>query len=270
MRQWVLISILLAVASLSVAAQKVDTLYSNLKNPSSFIVVNDAIYVVESGNHRVLKLDLNGRLIEKYGNRGGGNYQFDNPVSIASSTGLKIFVSDLGNNRIQVFDKRWQYLSSITGNEKFQTSDRIEPSYLGVNKLSEIIFYDAKSKSLGKYDEDGAYLDRIPLPSDIKSIDAIQLSGDKIFILDKRSALIHRISGNGFYETFYPANKTNGFYYLNKLLFLAENGSIQRIEAQKKTSIIDLGKDKIIRSFKVIDNLVYILTSDQLVRLPLK
>jgi hypothetical protein len=251
MRQWGIISILLAVASLSAVAQKVDTLYTDLKNPTSFIVVNDAIYILESGNHRVLKLDLNGRLIEKYGNRGGGNYQFDNPVSIASSTGLKIFVSDLGNNRIQVFDKRWQYLSSITGNEKFQTSDRIEPSYLGVNKLSEIIFYDAKSKSLGKYDEDGAYLDRIPLPSDIKSVDGIQLSGDKIFMLDKRSGLIHRLSGNGFYESFYPAEKTDSFFYINEVLFIAQNGSIKRLNRQEKVSFIDFGKKSKIQKQKL-------------------
>lgn len=270
MRRRALISIFLAVTSLSAVAQKVDTLYTNLKNPSSFIIVNDAIYILESGNHRVLKLDLNGNLIEKYGNRGGGNYQFDNPISIASSNGLKIFVSDPGNNRIQVFDKRWQYLSSIAGNEKFQSENEITPTYLAVNKLGEIVFYDAKSKSLAKYDEDGAYLDRIPIPSDIKSVSGIQLSGDKVFVLDKKSGLVHRLSGNGFYETFYPAKYANGFYSLDGLLFFAQKGSIDQIDAQKKTNIIDLGKETTIRSFKVVDKLVYILTLDQLVRLPLK
>ncbi len=192
---------------------KVDTLYSGLKNPTSFLLANNAIYIVEQGNHRILKLDLNGNLIEKYGNRGSGNYQFDSPTDIASSTGLKIFVSDPGNNRIQVFDKRWQYLSSIKGNDKFRTRDEISPEYIGVNKQGEIFFYDSRSKSIGKYDEDGAYLDQIPIPSDIKEVSGLQTSESKIFILDKKSELIHRLSENGFYETYYDLRGATVFEF---------------------------------------------------------
>jgi hypothetical protein len=267
MKDFVLIAIFLAIGTLSLTAQRVDTLYSDLKDPASFVLVNDAIYILESGNHRVLKLDLNGNLIDKYGNRGGSNYQFDRPKSISSSTGLKIYISDLGNNRIQVFDKRWQFLSSITGNEKFQSRDKIEPTYLAVNKLGEIFFYDLKSKSLLKYNEDGAYLDATRLPLEIKSIDDIQLSDDKIFILDKRSGLIHRLSGNGFYESFYLAEKTDVFYSVGDEIYLVEDGILKSKSKQRSRNLSNLSAFKRVNKLLVINNEVFILTDNSLLKI---
>ncbi|MEP5944607.1 MAG: hypothetical protein ABJ356_08615, partial [Balneola sp.] len=177
-----LIAIFSVLIANSAFAQQpsVDTLYTGLKKATSFTFGNDAIYIVEAGAHRVLKLGFDGKLIEKYGKRGSGNYQFDNPLDIATTNGLKLFVSDSGNNRIQVFDKRWQYLSSIKAKEQFQTRSEITPMFLGVNKFGEVIFYNESSGSLGKYNEDGAMLDQIPLPSEVISVDGIQISGDKV------------------------------------------------------------------------------------------
>lgn len=255
-----------------VSAQKsiVDTLYTGLNKASSFIVANEAIYIVEQGNHRVLKLDLDGKLVDRYGNRGSSNYQFDNPVAIASSTGLKIFISDPGNNRIQVFDKRWQYLSSIMGNEKFQTKKRISPSHLGVNKLGEIIFYDSQTRSLGKYDENGTYLYQIPLPSEIKDVSGLQLSNSKIFLLDKKSELIHQLSENGFYESFYPAANSNAFYYKEDALYLAQDGVISSYKREQVKNLAEWRGGSSIQKFKVLEDEIYILTSDVLVKIWIK
>lgn len=263
-----LIALMLFLLSKAEAQEfKVDTLYSGLKNPTSLLIANDAIYIVEQGNHRILKLDLSGNLIEKFGNRGSGNYQFDSPTDIASSTGLKIFVSDPGNNRIQVFDKRWQYLSSIKGNDKFRTRDEISPEYIGVNKLGEIFFYDKRSKSLGKYDEDGAYLDQIPIPSDIKDVSGLQISDSKIFILDKKSELIHRLSENGFYESFYKAKRTDSFFYRKNEIYGVKNNAIEKQGPLTKKLIFSFEKKSEVNDLYVDENKFYILTSHALIRI---
>lgn len=265
-----LIALMLFLLSKAEAQEfKVDTLYSGLKNPISFLIANDAIYIVEQGNHRILKLDLNGNLIDKFGNRGSGNYQFDSPTDIASSTGLKIFISDPGNNRIQVFDKRWQYLSSIKGNDKFRTRDEISPEYIGVNKLGEIFFYDKRSKSLGKYDEDGAYLDQIPIPSDIKDVSGLQISNSKIFILDRKSELIHRLSENGFYETFYPAKRGNTFYYKDEIVYLIQDFSLKSYGKGQVKNLYDFKSETLITKILVIDNDIFILTINSLLKISL-
>lgn len=263
-----LIALMLFLLSTVEAQQfKVDTLYSGLKNPTSFLLANNAIYIVEQGNHRILKLYLNGNLIEKYGNRGSGNYQFDSPTDIASSTGLKIFVSDPGNNRIQVFDKRWQYLSSIKGNDKFRTRDEISPEYIGVNKQGEIFFYDSRSKSIGKYDEDGAYLDHIPIPSDIKDVSGLQIIDGSIFILDTKSELVHKISANGFYESFYEAKGSVSFFYRDNEMYLAKNKILEKQGPLTKKTILSFEKRSEINDIYVVENKIYILSSHALIRI---
>lgn len=265
-----LIALMLFLLSTVEAQQfKVDTLYSGLKNPTSLLIANDAIYVVEQGNHRVLKLDLNGNLIEKYGNRGSGNYQFDSPTDIASSTGLKIFISDSGNNRIQVFDKRWQYLSSIKANNQFESGSEITPSHLGVNKFGEVIFYNETTKALGKYNEDGAYLDQIPIPSDIKDVSGLQVSDSKIFILDKKSELIHRLSENAFYETFYSAMRGYTFYYQDEIVYLIQGSSLKSYGKGQIKNLYDFKSETLVTKILVIDDEIFILTSNSLLKISL-
>lgn len=245
----------------------VDTLYSGLKKATSFTFGNDAIYIVEAGAHRVLKLGMDGKLIERYGKRGSGNYQFDNPVDIATTNGLKLFVSDKGNNRIQVFDKRWQYLSSISGNDRFQTRSELRPTFLGVNKLGDIYFYDERSRTLGKYNEDGAILDQVSLPAEVKQVSGIQLVDGSIFILDKKSELIHRISENGFYESFYKAENGKAFYYLNGSFFLSSNDVIYEFDRQNAEKLLKLDDGNKIKDLLVIEDEIYILTENFLLKI---
>jgi len=264
-----LIAIFSVLIANSTYAQQasVDTLYTGLKKATSFLIANEAIYIVEQGNHRILKLNLDGKLIEKHGNRGSGNYQFDNPVDIASSTGLKIFVSDAGNNRIQVFDKRWQYLSSITGNEKFRTRNEISPEFIGVNKLGEIFFSDQRTKSLGKYDEDGAYLDQIPIPSAIKSVSGLQISGSKVFLLDTKSELIHRLSENGFYESFYKAEKGTAFYSNEDEIYIGQSHFLKIASKDGVKNLYKFKPESDVKKILVIGNEVYILVDNYLLKL---
>ncbi|MEP0006497.1 MAG: hypothetical protein ABJ387_04050 [Balneola sp.] len=266
-----LIAIFSVLIANSAFAQQpsVDTLYTGLKKATSFTFGNDAIYIVEAGAHRVLKLGFDGKLIEKYGKRGSGNYQFDNPLDIATTNGLKLFVSDSGNNRIQVFDKRWQYLSSIKAKEQFQTRSEITPMFLGVNKFGEVIFYNESSGSLGKYNEDGAMLDQIPLPSEVISVDGIQISGDKVFILDRKSGFIHRLSGNGFYETFYPAKRGNTFYYKDEIVYLIQGYSLKSYAKGQIRNLYDFKSETLVTKIMVIDDDIFILTSNSLLKISL-
>ena len=266
-RLWIIAFSVLILSAVDARQFKPDTLYSDLKKATSFLIANEAIYIVEQGNHRVLKLDLDGNLLEKYGNRGSTNYQFDTPRDIASSTGLKIFVSDPGNNRIQVFDKRWQYLSSIKGNDKFRTRDEISPELIAVNRLSEIFFYDTKSKSLGKYDEDGAYLDQIPLQSEVKNVSGFQLSESKIFLLDKKSGLIHRLSENGFYETYYEAKGVSSFFHRDGVFYLTVNDSVVIQNRQNFETVVKLGEGTNIQKTVEGEEIIYILTADELIKI---
>ena len=65
------------------------------------------------GNARVAKFDKNGKFIKSWGATGAGQGQFNVPASIAVDAKGLVYVADMGNNRIQVFDNDGTFKSEI-------------------------------------------------------------------------------------------------------------------------------------------------------------
>jgi DNA-binding beta-propeller fold protein YncE len=61
---------------------------------------DDNLYVVEYGAGRVTRVDLNGRLLGRYGTIGSGLGQFATPWGIAVDSQKRIYVADTGNRRV--------------------------------------------------------------------------------------------------------------------------------------------------------------------------
>ena len=61
---------------------------------------DDTLYAVEYGACRVTRLDLDGRLLGRYGSTGSGLGQFATPWGIAVDSDNKIYVADTGNRRV--------------------------------------------------------------------------------------------------------------------------------------------------------------------------
>jgi DNA-binding beta-propeller fold protein YncE len=79
-------------------------------DPQGNMFVTDAY-----ANARVVKLDKTGRFIKTWGSRGSEAGQFDMPMSVASNAQGDVYVADLGNKRIQIFDNDGNFKSQITG-----------------------------------------------------------------------------------------------------------------------------------------------------------
>src|ERR1700694_2558125 len=65
-------------------------------------------------NARIVKLDKFGKFIKAWGLKGAGQGQFDMPNSIAVDSHGDVYVADLGNKRIQVFDNDGNFKSQFT------------------------------------------------------------------------------------------------------------------------------------------------------------
>ena len=61
------------------------------------------ILVGDQGNERIQKFDSNGKFITKWGSLGSGNGQFNDAKGIAVDSAGRVYVTDKGNNNIQVF-----------------------------------------------------------------------------------------------------------------------------------------------------------------------
>jgi len=72
------------------------------------------IYVCDSPRHMVIVLDKNGRVLSRFGKRGGGagEGEFRFPTQIVA-VGDEIVVLDSGNGRLQVLDDRGRFRRSI-------------------------------------------------------------------------------------------------------------------------------------------------------------
>ncbi len=211
--------------------EKSEIIYSGLDNATSIYATQDHIFVVESGKHRILKLDHNGKLIESLGGLGSGDYQFDTPIDVDATNGLKIYVSDYGNNRIQIFDRRFQYLGSITGESAFQNR-RIKPTQLIVNDFRELFVYDEASKTIIKFDENGNLIDQFNLDSLIPF--ELKIDNEQIVLTDRTNRMTTLMSQNGLLGESFPLHtgfpEIVDFAEMETMTLLLFDGRLERAE----------------------------------------
>lgn len=207
-RCWMFTLLIIALGSASITAQSLQKIYSGLDKATSVYATQNAIYVVEEGKNRLLKLGLDGTLLETIGGRGSGDYEFSKPIDVDATNGLKIFVTDYNNRRVQVFDRRGQFLSSIERQRKFGQSHRFNPTQIAVNDMGEVFVTDPESRHILQFDMDYNLLNEFRFPSEIRSVDDLVVTTEEILLFDRETETLHRLGMNGNYIGFYPAEGT--------------------------------------------------------------
>lgn len=110
--------------------------------------------------YSIVKLDLNGKYLSKFGSTGSANGQFMSrgTTGIAFDAVGNIYVSDSGNDRVQKFDRQGNYVSQFgstgTGDGQFQT-----PGGIAFDKTGNIyVTDDGGNYRVEKFDANGNYL----------------------------------------------------------------------------------------------------------------
>ncbi|MEP5945425.1 MAG: hypothetical protein ABJ356_12750, partial [Balneola sp.] len=80
---------------------------------------------------------------------------------------------------------------------------------------------------------------------------------------------IHRLSGNGFYETFYPAKRGNTFYYKDEIVYLIQGYSLKSYAKGQIRNLYDFKSETLVTKIMVIDDDIFILTSNSLLKISL-
>jgi DNA-binding beta-propeller fold protein YncE len=83
--------------------------------PADVLVApNGTVFVADGhggpSNARIVKFSREGKFIKAWGRKGSGPGEFDTPHSLAMDSRGRLFVADLRNFRIQIFDQDGQYL----------------------------------------------------------------------------------------------------------------------------------------------------------------
>ena len=87
-----------------------------LRGPYGLSIKGDVMYVADTGNHRIQKLTIGGQFLQKFGQHGSGQGQFNRPRAVIVDQRDMMIVADTGNHRVVILDQNGHWLLTINGN----------------------------------------------------------------------------------------------------------------------------------------------------------
>jgi sugar lactone lactonase YvrE len=138
----------------------------NLLNPRNMEVAADGtLYVLDTGNHRVLHLSTEGDILNSWGefgtteSGGGAGGTFNEPWGITIGPDGNIFIADTWNHRIQKFTPDGVFLTSWGKFGQRETPDAFwGPRDVAVDEHGHVYVSDTGNKRIVVFDINGQFL----------------------------------------------------------------------------------------------------------------
>jgi DNA-binding beta-propeller fold protein YncE len=116
-------------------------------DPSGFL------YIADTGNDRIQKLDFRGRFVAEIGGFGWGREQFNEPASVWAENGLDVYVADYDNQRIERYDKDLHYIGTMKSSDDWPETLRFGyPLDVRFTAQSELFCLDGENRRVLKMD----------------------------------------------------------------------------------------------------------------------
>lgn len=103
------------------------------------------VWLSDTGNHRVVKFDADGKVLGSYGKKGKGKGEFIEPFGIAFDGQGNAYVADRLNYRIQVLDNNGAYLREFKVPGWEDTQINVEP-YVAVDAQGGFVYVSDPTK----------------------------------------------------------------------------------------------------------------------------
>lgn len=182
----------------------------SLSLPSDIIVVEERVYVVDGGNHRVVAFDRSGKQLFTFGTQGSGKGEMNGPVGIGADGAGKIYIADRGNNRIQVFNRDGKLLRSIMikvdGKHVRPIDVAVTPDgstlFVTGNNNHSVMVFNQKGKFLRKWGGSGAENGQFRYPATIvltndKRVVVVDVLNTRVQVFEESGEFITSIGGWG-------------------------------------------------------------------------
>ena len=135
-------------------------------SPRNLEVAPDGtLYILDTGNHRVLHLDANGVLLNIWGEYGSADEGpasqglFNEPWGISISPEGEVFIADTWNHRIQKFSADGEFLASWGRFGQRETPDAFwGPRDVAVDQDGHVYVSDTGNKRIVVFDTEGVFI----------------------------------------------------------------------------------------------------------------
>lgn len=133
-----------------------------LKSPAGLAVdATGNIYIVDSGNDRLIKLQANFNPIVETGGFGNQSDLFDRPSFVTVDNDLNLWVSDEGNRRVSRFDGQLNYVDEIPFYDSDYPLKFGFPSGIAVADYGEVWVADKDNNNIAVFDNQGNFERRV-------------------------------------------------------------------------------------------------------------
>ncbi|MDZ7725514.1 MAG: NHL repeat-containing protein [candidate division KSB1 bacterium] len=114
---------------------------------------NGHLYISDTKNHRILKMDQQGNILSKVGGIGWLKNQFQNPMGLYVFNTMNVFVADHDNHRIVRFDKNLNWITELS--PEYHWDDRFSFSFpmdIFTSFYGDYFIIDAENRGIIKLD----------------------------------------------------------------------------------------------------------------------
>jgi DNA-binding beta-propeller fold protein YncE len=121
------------------------------------------VFVADTWNHRVQKLDANGKFLSEWSTTGPGNeepHQLWGPRGIVVSSAGRVYVTDTGNKRVVVFDANGKFLFGFdtSGDGRLD-----EPVGIALGPDNNVVVADTWNSRVAVFSPDGKFITSWPV-----------------------------------------------------------------------------------------------------------
>ncbi len=112
---------------------------------------NGMITVADREQNVVILLNSDLQQVREVGGYGWGNDQFDQPSGIWARNGIDVFVADYGNHRIQRFDGKLNYISTLFTRTNDNPDERFGyPTDVTISRFGDLYICDSENSRILK------------------------------------------------------------------------------------------------------------------------
>ena len=214
------------------------------KNPRSIAISDNKLYVADTGGNRILRYAIDGNIDSSFGNNGSigqageANGQFNKPWSVGVDWDKNIYVTDSGNDRIQIFNLSGKFKAQWQQKISYYKPGTLTPkSFRNDNRAYEEYLRQLSSQPYRINNSDRIpAADRTPLKNPTGFCLSGSSSNGQMFLVDSGNDKIKRLSaqsGNLYAVTGQKGKEPGSFnqpvdiaydYEMDKL-FVADTGN---------------------------------------------